>query len=177
MTVTARISLKLVLAAFFGLALSASFAVPGFAYGEPNRTAHRTILGYPVYPDWIFNKPPHYEFTPLVSNSDPKTQHPGAWDGQDWDPAQWNKSWTPEVAIRKFFKARIFEKQYMKGDVPVVELGPTFYKISDLDRRRTLKLLTDNAGIFTQGYGQVALVDWSTHDVVGTYTPKGLFLN
>lgn len=169
--------LKLVFAGFFGLWLIAAPAVPGFAYDEPDRTVHRNIFGMPVYPDWLFNKPDHYEFLPLTSNSDPKTQHPAAWDGQDWDTAAWNKNWTPEVAIQKFFQARIFEKEYIKGNMPVLELGPTFYKISDLDRRRTLKLMTDSTGIFQQGYGLVTLVDWSTHDVVGTYTPKGMFLN
>lgn len=177
MTPAIRTSLRFVFAAFFAVIVLASAARPGFAYDEPNRTQHRTILGYPTYPDWIFNKPEHYEFSPLVSNSDPLTQHPAAWSGQDWDPAAWNKKWTPAVAIRKFFQARIFEKQYMKGDEPVLVLGPTFYKISDLDRRRTLKLLTDDAGLFKQGYNHIALVDWSTHDVVGTYTPKGMFLN
>jgi hypothetical protein len=163
-------------------------ATPGFAYDEPSRTAHRSVLGYPVYPDWIFSKPEHYEFSPLVSNSDPLTQHPNQWDGQDWDPKKWNKNWTPEIAIQKFYNARIFTNQYMSDEhhlfsnsdaapVPVVELGPTFYKLSDLDQRRTLKLLADYFGLIGKSSGVVELVDWSTHDVVGVYTPKGMFLN
>ena len=58
-----------------------------------------------------------------------------------------------------------------------MELGPTFYKLSDLDQRRTLKLLTDHGAVFKRGYKIVELVDWWTHDVVGAYTAKGMFLN
>ena len=158
--------------------MSAAAVTPGFAYDEPDRTVHRSVLGIPTYPDWLFNNPDHYEFSPLVSNGDQLTQHPDQWDGQDWDPSKWNSQWTPEIALNKFFKAHIFEKQYMgRSTTPVVELGPTFYKISDLDQRRTLKLLSDHMGYFKKGYSAVELIDWSTHDVVGTYTAKGMFLN
>ena len=33
--------------------------------------------------------------------------------------------------------------QYIEKGIPVLEVGPTFFKLSDLDRRRTLKLLAD----------------------------------
>ena len=65
----------------------------------------------------------------------------------------------------------------MRNHIPVVELGPTFYKISDLDQRRALKLLTDQANIFDKGYKVVDLVDWNTKDVIGIYTAKGMYLN
>lgn len=153
-------------------------ALPAQASDDDERTAHRTVLGRIIWPDSLFTKPPHYEFSPLVSNSDPQTQHPAMWDGQDWDTTKWNKDWTPAVAIDKFFKAKIFVKNYMKSNkTPVVVVGPTFYKLSDLDRRRTLKLLTDTTGIFKNGARSVELDDWYTDDIVGAYTPKGLFLN
>ena len=170
-------TLLVVFPAFLGLLVSA--APQGFAYDDTDRTVHRTILGLPTPPpDWLYNKPDHYEFSPLVSNSDPLTQHPAQWDGQDWDPSQWGPGWTPEIALKKFFKARIFTGEYMnRHHTPVVELGPMFYNLSDLDQRRTLKLLIDQANLFGQGYKAVNLVDWSTHDVVGLYTAKGMFLN
>lgn len=170
--------LAVVFTAFFSLLLSAVAPSAALAYDEENRTVNRTVLGRIIVPDRFFNKPEHYEFTPLVSNQDPQNQHPAAWDGQDWDVSKWEKGWTADSALQKFFKARIFERQYMNGDkMPVVELGPTFYKLSDLDQRRTLKLLTERMAIFKKGYNVVGLADWSTHDMVGTYTPKGMFLN
>ncbi|MCC7037473.1 MAG: hypothetical protein IT560_09235, partial [Alphaproteobacteria bacterium] len=84
------------------------------------------------------------------------------------------------VTLNKFFKARIFERQFMrkgKPPVPVLELGPTFYKISDLDQRRALKLLADFTGVFNEGFPVVELRDWHTAEIVGTYTPKGMFMN
>jgi hypothetical protein len=169
----------LVIPAFLGLLMGVLAPSSASAYDEPDRTGGRSAFGLPFgYPDWLTVKPPHYEFSALVSNSDPLTQHPNQWDGQDWDPNQWGPGWTTEAVLKKFFKARIFTKRYMsRNNIPAVELGPTFYKLSDLDQRRTLKLLTDQGNIFGQGYQTVHLVDWSTHDVIGVYTPKGMFLN
>jgi hypothetical protein len=149
------------------------------AYEEPSRTVNRRPQGIePLGPTWMYNKPDYYEFTPLKSNHDPQNSHPAAWDGQDWDPSSWNPDWTPEIALRQFFRARIFEKQNLsKGEVPVVELGPTFYKLSDLDQRRTLKLWAQYNGVFENGARTVKLIDWWTHDTIGAYTPKGMFLN
>jgi hypothetical protein len=169
--------LLFVIPAFLGLL--AGMASPASAGANDDQDYTRsTALGIFERPAWLYNKPDHYAFSPLVSNSDPQTQHPSQWDGQDWDPHQWGPGWTPEIAIKKFFKARIFTGRYMgRNNIPVVELGPTFYKISDLDQRRTLKLLTDQANIFNHGFKVVHLVDWYTHDVIGIYTAKGMFLN
>jgi hypothetical protein len=165
-----RVVLLLVLSAFLAV-------TPGFAYDEPDRTVNRTPEGIPDYKKGLFVRPDHYEFSPAVSNTDVLTQHPDQWDGQDWDPSKWGPGWTPEIVLKKFFKARIFERRFMNYHTPAVELGPTFYQLSDLDQRRSLKLLIDQANIFGQGYRAVDLVDWSTHDVIGIYTAKGMFLN
>ncbi|MCK5658655.1 MAG: hypothetical protein KAH96_02095 [Alphaproteobacteria bacterium] len=173
-----RIAFTLVLSVFLSLLAGLFSPTSGFAWEEEIRTVKRTVSGIIHYPKWIYVKPKHYEFLPLVSNNDPEHQHPGAWEGQDWDVSKWNSQWTPEIAIKKFFHARIFENQYLRnGNVPVLELGPTFYKLSGLDQRRTLKLLMEQTAIFEQGFSIVELVDWSTHDIVGSYTPKGMFLN
>jgi hypothetical protein len=179
-----KMRLFLVFIGFFALKATAAQAVQtdwneeiknGFL--EVDRTVHRTVPGIIHYPEWLYTKPDHYEFSPLVSNADPQNDHPAEWDGQDWDPTQWNKNWTPQVAIHKFYQANIFKRQYMDGAVPTLELGPTFFKLSDLDRRRTLKLLMDTSAVFKKGAKAVKLTDWYSHDVVGFYTPKGMFLN
>lgn len=166
----------LVIPVFFGLLISLLAVSPAYAGDDEDITTN--VLPHFGYPHAMLNVPEHYEFSARFSNSDPLTQHPHQWDGQDWDPKQWGPGWTPEIALKKFFKARIFTGRYMsRNNIPVVELGPTFYRLSDLDQRRTLKLLTDQANIFGQGYKAIHLVDWSTHDVVGIYTAKGMFLN
>ena len=168
---------KTVFAVVFSL-LFLSVLPAAFAGEDESRTSHRQVLGITHFPAWILATPPHDEFTSRVSNQDVQRQHPAATAGQEWDTKAWTAGWTPEIAIHKFFKARIFNDQYMRrGGIPVVELGPAFYKLSDLDQRRTLKLLTDYFDVFGQGYDVFELGDWSTRDMVGTYTRKGMLLN
>lgn len=149
-------------------------------FHDAMRTVNRLPTGDICTPEKFYHKPEHYGFKPYVSNWEPHHDHPQQWQGQDWDPTMWNKDWTPEVALKKFFKARIFESQYLrkgKPPVPVLVVGHKFYKISDLDRRRALKLLADYTNVFGEGYPVIQLNDWHTKEIVGTYTPKGLFLH
>lgn len=157
---------------------SNSPVVNGFR--DAARTVNRLPSGDSLAPQYMFERPEHFAFTPLVSNWDPQNMHSQQWDGQDWDPSRWNQNWTPESTLGKFFQDRVFERQFMrkaKPPVPVLELGPVFYKLSDLDQRRALKLLIEHTGVFQQGFPVIELRDWHTHNIVGTYTPKGMFLN
>jgi hypothetical protein len=150
------------------------------SWSEEDRTANRTPTGQVIYPHWLLDRPEHYEFLPNVSNWDAQNKHPQAWQGQDWDPSRWNSDrWTPSIAVQKFYEGRIFDRQYIRnGHMPVLMLGPRFYVLSDLDQRRTLKLLTDYTGIFNKkGYTMIELRDWHTKQVVGSYTPQGMYLD
>lgn len=168
--------------------LAATAAVASPAAIAETRTAGRTADGLTIYQRHFFTTPEHYAFGPLVSNHDAHHQHPQQWDGQDWDPAAWNEDWTPEKTLNKFFQNKIFMKQYMGGSkritntkvqaqIPVLDVGPTFFQLSDLDRRRSLKLLADYTGVFNNGHEMIELRDWRSKEVVGSYTPKGMFLN
>lgn len=152
------------------------------------RTAGRSPDGLSIFPSWLFKRPEHSEFLPMTSNHDPHNQHPQQWDGQDWETANWNEQWTPEIALKKFYENRTFHRQYLGGSarinnpkvqtqIPVLEVGPTFYKLSDLDQRRALKLLADYTGVFQRGYPMIDLHDWKTRASIGQYTPKGMLLN
>jgi hypothetical protein len=150
-------------------------AAPALAHPDEPRTARRSVVGDILYPQWLLNVPEHYEFSPLVSNHDPHNQHPAQWAGQDWEPQLWNASWTPEQTVDGFFKARIFTAQIMEGTVPVLRLGPQFYRLSDLDQRRSLKLVADTSGILNS-HDTVMLRDWKSNLIVGSYTAKGMYL-
>jgi hypothetical protein len=141
--------------------------------GEKMRTFEDTGI---VYPRWLFNKPEHYEFSPAVSNFDPVNDHPMQWDGQDWDPSMWRAGDDPRTVLRRLYIVRFFTAQYGERGVPVVELGPRFWKASDLDRRRGLKLLADHTQVFAQGHARIVLRDWHTKKEVGVFTPKGMQL-
>lgn len=166
-----------VLAALAAVLLSGCGSPREDSFWSPeSRTSNRTLLGDIIYPDWLMQVPEHYEFTPLKSNHDPQNDHPAQWAGQDWDPSMWNKDWTPELAIRRFYAVRIFSAQYAEKNVPVLELGPTFWKLSDLDRRRAVKLLADYTHVLGQGHAMIVLRDWKTKDNLGEYTAKGMYL-
>jgi hypothetical protein len=159
------------------LAIILALGGAALAQAAEIRTANRSVAGDMLYPAWVTDVPAHYEFLPLVSNHDAQNQHPQQWEGQDWDTSAWNENWTPEIALRKFYKADIFKAQYInEKNVPVLELGPTFYKLSDLDQRRMLKLLADYNNIFSRGFNVISLHDWYTKEIVGTYTAKGMQL-
>lgn len=149
-------------------------------FQDAQRTINRLPSGDIFTPERFYEKPEHYGFTPSVSNWEPHHDHPKQWEGQDWDPSMWNKDWTQESTLKGFFHARILERQYMrkgKPPLPVLELGPKFYKLSDLDQRRILKLIADYTNVFGEGFPMIQLNDWHTQKIVGTYTPKGMFLN
>jgi hypothetical protein len=146
---------------------------------EENRTNNRSPSGILFFPNWLIAKPEHYEFLPQRSNHDPQNTMAPQWDGQEWDTAAWDGvNWTPEKAIERFYVNKTFKRQYMSSrDLPVLVVGPTFYKLSDLDRRRSVKLLVDHEKVFDSGIGAVELRDWDTNEIIGNYTKKGLLLN
>jgi hypothetical protein len=151
------------------------------------RTSGRSIDGKTVYPAHLFTKPEFDEFLEHNSNHDPQNQHPQQWQGQDWDEKAWQGSgWTTENTLKNLFQNDVFRTQFIRSGhdnsikasgVPVLVLGPTFYKLSNLDQRRSVKLLVDRAGLFNRGYSMVELQDWYNKKAVGNYTPRGLFMN
>lgn len=149
------------------------------------RTVNRDVVGDVFYPDFLTDKPEFYEFSPAVSNHDPQNQHPQQWAGQDWETSAWNKHWTPERAVKYFFANKVFHAQKDRsnfllrnsdrGPISVLEVGPNFYKISDLDQRRSLKLYADYTEVFTR-YKMIELRDWKTGQAIGAYTQRGMQL-
>lgn len=140
------------------------------------RTAGRDVAAdlHP-WPEWMMDRPQYFEFTPMISNHDPQNQHPAQWEGQHWDTTKWPRGWTAQKALEKFKAGGIFAGYNAKGRD--VLLGPTFYKLSQLDQNRTLKLLTDQTGAFAQSQQPIFLRDHVTRDIVGSYGPTGLQMN
>ncbi len=99
-----------------------------------------------------------------------KHDHPQQWQGQDWDPAAWGKDWTPETTLDRMYAAGILYHQYFSFRTPVIEVGPRFYKLSDLDQRRTLKLVNDYYSVAENGYSFFEIRDWNTHQRIGIFS-------
>jgi len=186
------------------LAISLGFLWAGQAYAVHKktdmRTSNRKTIGIDLSPKPIFQLPEHYRFSPNLSNWDSETMHPEAFYGQDWDKDKWGSGWTPKRAVKNFFKSGIFIKQYLKSYkktirlvdkkrrhffaikkkkkyVPVLELGPVFYQLSDQDQRRSLQLVAEQSNILSKTYQIIVLVDWKTKEIIGSYSNQGMFLN
>ena len=153
-----------------GLVLSA-----GYAQAEERRTSGRTADGiilrpFLAYPD------PFAEFKP--KGWDTRHYHPEQWQGMDWDTAAWNSNWTPETTLDRMYKSGVLYRQYLDHKRPIVEVGPRFYEFSDLDQRRTIKLLCDYFHVFEDNTTFVEMRDWKTHDRIGVYTQSsGMLLD
>jgi len=167
-----RILIALLLLVWAGPALAQSQS------SEAMRTMNRTILGGLFHPKDLEVVPEHYEFLPQTSNWDVQAMHPAADIGKGWDQDLWSKRWTDDVVVRKLFQNRVFDNEFIqKGGMPVLVVGPQFYKLSDLDRRRSLDLVVRNANLFNRGYGYVRLMDWWSKEPIGGYTKQGMFLD
>lgn len=164
---------------FWGLVtgITAIFALSGAAdtLASETRTAGRTVEGGFLQKKVDSPKVEFYEFLPWLN--DIKNSHPDQWAGQYWDTSAWNEDrWTPEIALRLLYLNHTFHRQYVKNGTPVIEIGPTFYKLSDLDRRRSLRLMANHTDILNKGYKAFLIKDWETRDTIGSYTQTGMYL-
>lgn len=156
-------------------ALTCLITLPGHAHADEDRTSGRTVTGifsrpFLAYPDRFA------EFKP--KGWDSRHYHPGQWQGMDWDTSAWNANWTPEATLERMYKSGVLYRQYLDHKRPIIEVGPRFYEFSDLDQRRTMKLLCDYFHIFDEGSTFVEMRDWKTHDRIGVYTQStGMLLD
>lgn len=115
-----------------------------------------------------------------------KAPHNSQWDAIDWAPADWISQHETELdMIKAFYRARIINDQYVErewfglGDeiMPVLEVGPGFYRLGGQDKRRVTDTFDAVYGITgSKMFGMFALVDSETGRQIGTYTQYGLSL-
>lgn len=151
----------------FFITLLCLTALHSNARADENRMSGRTIDGIISHP-FIAYPDPFAEFKP--KGWDARNYHPEQWQGMDWDPAAWNKNWTPEKTLERMYRSGVLYRQYLDHRTPIVEVGPRFYEFSDLDQRRTLKLLCDYFHVFEKNFSFVEVRDWKSRDKIGIYT-------
>lgn len=115
-----------------------------------------------------------------------KAPHNSQWDAIDWAPQDWIEQHEHELAlIKDFYRARIINDQYVEkewfglGDdiIPVLEVGPAFYRLGGQDKRRVTDTFDQVYGITgSKMFGMFVLVDYKTGKQIGTYTQYGLAL-
>ncbi len=149
-----------------------------------NRTSARTVTGdihelrqgsFPIHLSPRKKKSyNNWSFRPKTDPRFYKYRHQQQWSGMEWDPSLWTDDVTDESVLRSMYQSDIFRRQYVsKKDRPVVEVGPKFYKLSDLDRRRSLKLIADYFEFFENGFVAFEVRDWRKSKKIGEYTRYG----
>lgn len=112
---------------------------------------------------------------------DAKTPIVSQWASERWTPGDWvTQSGGDDLAmVQGFYHAGILTDQYTDGDVPVVEVGPNFFRLGGLDKRRIVAAV-DQAYRVTgrkDGPRTIRVVASKTRKTIGYYTPSsGLVL-
>jgi hypothetical protein len=157
-----KINLLICLAILLGI-----FAVPAMAEPKP------WVLGWwPGHWEWAEYK----NFNPYLERG--KHTQNQQWSREDWYVQDWVSQHENEFKlIDGFFRTDILRKQTEDDDVPVLVVGPHFYRLGGFDKRRVLTTLDAVYGITDRGTNPViVLKDWHTKREIGLFNKDGLQL-
>jgi len=118
----------------------------------------------------------HEPFRPYVENL--RHEQIPQWENENWYVEDWTSQRDPMVLMNGFYKANIIMDQ-TKGHshLPVLVVGPNFYHLSGLDKRRVMQTVDTVYGITDQKeYGSFLIKDWHTNRYVGAFDQNGLRL-
>lgn len=100
------------------------------------------------------------------------------WAAEDWYVQDWvaqNKDGL--TLIDGFFRADILREQADEKGMPVIYVGPQFYRLGGFDKRRVMTTL-DAVYAITENpaHPTIFLKDWMTKRDIGIFTKEGLQL-
>lgn len=100
------------------------------------------------------------------------------WDEEDWYVQDWiAQNGDGFKLIDGWFRTNILHKQDEEGGVPVVIVGPQFYRLSGFDKRRVITTLDAVYGVtYNNAHPVILLKDWRTKRQIGVFTKDGLQL-
>ena len=129
---------------------------------------------------WIWSWwPSHWEgldFEPYID--DAKHPHNSEWNASEWQPGDWIVQRPDQLhLVRGFYRADILRDQFEDDDIPVLQVGPGFYRLGGQDQRRVARTVDEIYGITARHKsGIYMLEDWRTKQTIGLYTSHGLQL-
>ena len=143
--------------------------------------AERKGLRLFPYPLWDWSKShkdyrQYKKFNPYLENLK-HSQHLQYKD-EDWYVEDWTAQKDGMTIIRDFYKADIFKKQKVGySGLPELVVGPNFYRLSGLDKRRAMTLV-DSVYKVTEREenGSFIVSDWHTKKPIGLYDKHGFRL-
>lgn len=101
------------------------------------------------------------------------------WEDENWYVEDWTSQEGGVNLIQGFYDADILRNQEVKNNkVPVITVGPNFYHLSGLDKRRVIQTVDTMYGFTTsKENGSFMLKDWDTKNFIGVFDKNGLRLN
>lgn len=132
--------------------------------------------------DWRWSAPddaymPHAERTPYLE-FEKHVQIP-QWSHEDWVAEDWISQYNnPKDIVAGFYKADILRDQTFDEERKILVVGPNFYHLSGLDKRRVTHVVDVISGITKSSEeGAFFLKDWKTNDYIGVHDRFGLRLH
>jgi hypothetical protein len=142
-------------------------AAPAFANGKG------AVFGWwPGHDEWTSYK----KFNPyLEKGKDTQNQQ---WGAEDWYVQDWLSQNEDNIGlIDGFFRTDILREQTSEDDVPVLIVGPQFYRLGGFDKRRVVTTLDTVYGITEKAtHPIIVLKDWHTKREIGLFSKDGLQL-
>ncbi len=101
------------------------------------------------------------------------------WEHTDWYAEDWSYQKDSMSLVKGFYTGDIIRGQYLDNNqIPVLVVGPNFYRLSGLDKRRVTQAVSLAYGITdSKENGSFMLRDWYTKSNIGTYDHHGLRLH
>ncbi|HPD83644.1 MAG: hypothetical protein R3D88_05535 [Alphaproteobacteria bacterium] len=117
------------------------------------------------------------EFQPYLENTR-ELQIP-QWEDTNWYVEDWTVQESGMDLIKGFYKADIIRDQKVgREKLPILVVGPNFYRLSGLDKRRVMTTVDHVYGITEiKPNGSFFLEDWYTHKKIGVFDENGLRLD
>ncbi|MEM6811694.1 MAG: hypothetical protein AAF549_04420 [Pseudomonadota bacterium] len=100
------------------------------------------------------------------------------WEEENWYVEDWLAQKEPMELMRGFYNADIIRNQTLDGKkTPILTVGPNFYHLSGLDKRRVTQTI-DHIYQISAGKenGSYFLKDWHTKKHIGVFDENGLRL-
>ena len=146
------------------------------AGGTANATPKSNFLFSQSWPHGHEAWESYTKFQPYLENN--KHPHNSQWAGYGWYAEDWiSQSGNGLDLVDGFYKADILRDQEMENGVPVLVVGPSFYRLSGLDKRRVVTAVDVVYGVTKNApRGAIQLKDWHTDLPIGLYTEHGLQL-
>ena len=101
------------------------------------------------------------------------------WESEDWYAEDWTSQTDGLTLIQGFYAADILRDQTVgHAELPVLVVGPNFYHLSGLDKRRVVTVVDATYGMTARSQNaSFLLTDWRTKMPIGAFDQHGLRLH